>query len=141
MKDLVNKIRKEVLDKGACDYAPDLLKNVSSIDNVIDIMLHPQCIEFCMENKYPTLPILRMYEKELKEKGVYISSCILEDVPKKILIFGGDVVIHLLSFEASEIYICGGSVHVICDENSFATVENWGGMVLKEGNVNVYNKV
>lgn len=142
MKDLFNKIRNEVLGMGACDFAPNLIPSAHTIDDMINIMLQPQCIEFCMSHKYPSVDSMKPFEWELAQRGVFLSNTDLNrEVPRKILIFDGDVTIRLKNFEVCEIYICGGSVHVTAEDNSMATVENWGGIIMHEGNVKIYKKI
>lgn len=136
----IDKIKEDVLNLGACRYAPDLMRADITVSEAISLMLQPECLEFCMEKDYPKIDIMKKYEHELINQGVFISGE-HECNKRKIVIFGGDVKVNIKGFDISEIYVRGGSVHIVAEENSFAIVENWGGLVLHEGNVKVIDKI
>ncbi len=137
---MFEELRKEIISMGACDLAPNLIPKVTSPSEMIDIMLMPECIEFCMKHKYPALPLMKKHESLLRSRGIYISDANIRVSNSRVLIYSGHVEIIAQGYDVLEVYICGGSVNVVAKDDSIVTVEKWGGRVATKGSVKIYNK-
>lgn len=106
---------------GACeDKGLSLIEKCSSIDDLIDLMLTPQGIEFCMVNSFPSIDVLMHFEEQLIGKSIFIAGSHKINARGKILVFGGDITINASGYNVVDIYATNGAaIKVIATENSY----------------------
>lgn len=120
---------KEIYDlakkAGACkDRGLDIIAASGSIHDLIELMRSPQGIEFCMENRFPSLEVLNQYRDKLAAHAVYIDGFHTAVGSSKILVFGGQVDIKAGSFDLVEVYATNDAfVNVVARDNAFVSVE------------------
>ncbi|WP_286778967.1 MULTISPECIES: hypothetical protein [Sphingobacterium] len=110
---------------GACkDRGLDVIANSKSVVDLIKLMISPQGIEFCMENRFPSLEVMQHHRDELTSHAVYIDGAHTVTGSGKILVFGGQVDIKAGSFDVVEIFATNDAfVNVVARDNAFVSVE------------------
>ncbi len=110
---------------GACkDRGLDVIANSKSVVDLIELMLSPQGIEFCMENRFPSMDILKQYRDELAAHAVYIEGTHTVTGSGQILVFGGQVDIDASGFDVVEVFATNDAfVNVVARDNAFVSVE------------------
>lgn len=110
---------------GACKKRGlDVIAASGSIQDLIMLMRTPQGIEFCMENRFPSLEVMQRYRDELASNAVYIDSIHTVTGSGKVLVFGGEVDIVCDGFDVLEVYATNDAfVNVVARDNAFVSVE------------------
>lgn len=110
---------------GACKKKGlDIIAGSRSVSDLIQLLLTPQGIEFCMENRFPSMGILQQYRDELTAQQVYIDGRHSVTGSAKILVFGGQVDIVAEGFDVVEVFATNDAfVNVVAKENAFVSVE------------------
>lgn len=120
---------KEIYDlakkAGACkERGLDIIASSNSIQDLIQLLRTPQGIEFCMENRFPSLEVMQQHRDELTSHAVYIDGTHTVTGSGKILVFGGQVDIKAGSFDVVEIFATNDAfVNVVARDNAFVSVE------------------
>lgn len=71
MNKLISQIHEDAQQLGACDK----FKGNETIEELVELLYSPQGREFCIDNEFPTLDVLRKFKKLGVERyGIYIDA-------------------------------------------------------------------
>lgn len=134
---MFNDIVKSAKLLGGCE----LLDNVNSIEDLLNLIDTPQGVEFIAKNNFPPIHLAQAYKDHLLKKGVVIEDTKLIN-PKRTIVLFGNIEIELDDYNVCEVYVTGSAVvNIIAKDNSCAFVEvHQQGRVIESGNVKVFKK-
>lgn len=142
----MEELKKYILGSLSCDFGVNGVKTASSIHDLISLLKSPQGIEFCMENSFPSLDILKTYESELLVSGVYFQGKHNLENPNLVIAFGGTIGIHLNGYTVCQVYATNDAqINVFGNDSAIAMVEVHGDasvfvQQLDESSINVFQK-
>lgn len=144
MKEIKDLVIKTLTSKNMCGFGVDEAQNAKSVQDLINLMLTPKGIEFCMQKGFPKVENLKAYEESLLQNHVVISGKHNISNPRLLLVYGGDVTIEVDGFNVSEVYVTNDAkVNVIAKGGCYIAIENYKDSVVtveKYDNAKVYRK-
>lgn len=78
MEEIYNKAHR----LGACP----LFKGGESVDELFDLFVSPQGIEFCARSGYPSLEVIRSYKDDAARHQVYVDEQVVLSNPGKVIL-------------------------------------------------------
>lgn len=125
--DIKDKVIRQLTAKNMCGYGVEEAKEASSIQDLINLLLTPKGIEFCMENSFPKMKDLLPIKEELLKNKVIVEGVYTVTNPGVILIYGGEVVIHVNGYSVADIYATNDAkVKVVAKENAYVSIRLHG---------------
>lgn len=126
--ELTKKIYSAALKKGACkDKGLDKILEANGVGDLIDLLLTPQGIEFCMENNFPRREDLLENRRELEARRIFIEGKHEVENVRNVVAFGGEVTVRVSGYNVTAIHACGDAVvNVHAVENAAVIIEKYG---------------
>lgn len=125
--DIKDKVIRQLTAKNMCGYGVEEAKEASSIQDLINLLLTPKGIEFCIENSFPKIKDLLPIKEELLKNKVIVKGVHTVTNPGVILIYGGEVVIHVNGYSVADIYATNDAkVKVVAKENAYVSIRLHG---------------
>lgn len=124
---MVVKMYKLLKEACACDWALEQLKQITTTDELIQLLKSPKGIEFCMENNFVSQELFDQYRTELEKEGVFFDGQHKLQNPRLVIAFGGQIDIDMDGFHVCELYGKNkANITVYAREHAYVSAEIHG---------------
>lgn len=83
---MIDEIKNAALKTGSCEK----IKNVRTIQGLVNLMFSPQGLEFCKKNDFPSLETMRKVQNEVRAMGVYVDAGVVDLTGERCVCLAGD---------------------------------------------------